>query len=149
VKGIYSTDNSSWGTNDDLDDDVWETFSSQNITGDVYKDSGALHTFRYFKLKVELSTSDTSKRIIIHTITYLGNVINLFGNIVNKTIASGGTAVALSGFNATPAITVTPVGATPLVPIITAQSASSVTIKLYNLAGNAVAGNANLTIIGV
>jgi len=149
VKGIYSTDNSSWGTNDDLDDDVWETFSAQNITGDIYKASGTLQTFRYFKIKVELSTTDTSNRIIIHTITYLGNVVNLFGMTINKAIAAGGTAVSLSGFNTVPAITVTPVGATPLVPIITAQSVSSVTIKLYNLAGTAVAGSCNLTIIGV
>ena len=37
---------------------------------------------------------------------------------------------------------------TPLVPLITAQSASSVTVKLFNLSGVAVAGNANITIIG-
>jgi hypothetical protein len=34
------------------------------------------------------------------------------------------------------------------VPLITAQSASSVTIKLFNLSGVAVAGNVNITIIG-
>jgi hypothetical protein len=67
---------------------------------------------------------------------------------VYKAIASGGTTINLSGFKATPAITVTPVGATPLVPLITAQSASSVTIKLFNLSGVAVAGNVNITIIG-
>jgi len=81
-------------------------------------------------------------------LTYLGNVINLFGFEANKAIAAEGTTISLSGFTATPAITVTPVGATPLVPLITGQSASSVTVKLFNLSGVAVAGNANITIIG-
>ena len=149
VYGIYSTDNTNWGTNTGLDDNVWETFSMQNITGDVYKASGTLKTFRYFKFYIVLSTSDTSKRIILHTLTYLGNVVNVFGMTVNVAIASGGTSTALSGFNATPAITVTPVGTAPLVPVITAQSANNVTIKLYNMAGTAVSGSCNITMIGV
>ena len=53
--------------------------------------------------------------------TYLGNVINLFSKEVNKAIAAGGTTISLTGFKETPAITVTPVGATALVPLITAN----------------------------
>jgi len=150
IKAQYSTNDSDWGANSPVfDDDNWETLSIANITGGIYKATGALCTFRYFKIKVELATSVTTDRIILHAMTYLGNVINLFGQEVNKTIAIGGTAISLSGFNATPAITVTPVGATPLIPLITAQSSSSVTIKLYSIAGNDVGGNANITIIGV
>ena len=107
-----------------------------------------MKSFRYFKIKIELSTTVTTDRIILHKMTYLGNVINLFGKEANKAIAEEGTTISLSGFNTTPAITVTPVGATPLVPLITEQSASSVTVKLFNLSGVAVAGNANITIIG-
>jgi hypothetical protein len=148
IKGIYSTDGTNWGTNDTLNDGVWETLGILNITGAIYKASGSLKSFRYFKIKIELSTTVTTDRIILHTLTYLGNVINLYAMEVYKAIASGGTTINLSGFKATPAITVTPVGATPLVPLITAQSASSVTIKLFNLSGVAVAGNVNITIIG-
>jgi len=148
IKGIYSTNGTNWGTNDTLNDGVWETLGILNITGAIYKASGSLKSFRYFKIKIELSTTVTTDRIILHTLTYLGNVINLFGFEANKAIAAEGTTINISGFNTTPAITVTPIGATPLVPLITAQSASSVTIKLFNLSGVAVAGNANITIIG-
>ncbi|MCK4522081.1 MAG: hypothetical protein KAU20_05890 [Nanoarchaeota archaeon] len=150
ISAQYSTDNTNWGTNKpNLNDNNWETLTQRQITGDIYKSMGALFTFRYFKLKIALTTSDTSKRIILHTLTYLGNVVNLFGHLVNQTIASGGTTFTLSGFNDIPAITVTPVGSTVLVPLITAQSSSSMTIKLYNLAGNFVGGTCNITIIGV
>jgi hypothetical protein len=149
IKIIYSTDNTNWGTNVALNDNVWETATIQNITESIYKAAGTLKTFRYFKVKVELSTTVTTDRIILRAMTYLGNVVNIFGQEVNKTIAAGGTAISLNGFNATPAITVTPVGATALVPLITAQSKDSVTVKLYNLAGNSVGGVCNLTIIGV
>jgi hypothetical protein len=148
IKGIYSTNGTNWGTNDTLNDGVWETLSILNITEAIYKATGSLKSFRYFKIKIELSTTVTTDRIILHTLTYLGNVTNLYAMEVYKAIASGGTTINLSGFKATPAITVTPVGATPLVPLITAQSASSVTIKLFNLSGVAVAGNVNITIIG-
>jgi len=149
ITAIFSSDDISWGTNAALNDDVWETLSIANITGDVYKATGALRTFRYFKIKVSLATTDTSDRIILHTMTYLGNVVTLFGQAVNETIASGGTVITLNGFNATPAVTVTPVGAGLLIPLITAQSSNSVTVKLYNLAGNDTGGSANITIIGV
>ena len=65
------------------------------------------------------------------------------------TIAAGGTVIPLTGFNAAPGVTVTAVGATPLVPMISAESASSVTVHLYNLAGADVGGTGNLAIIGV
>jgi len=78
----------------------------------------------------------------------LGNVINVYAMEVYKAIASGGTTINLSGFKATPAITVTPVGATPLVPVVTAQSKDSATIKLYSLAGADTGGYVNITIIG-
>ena len=149
IKAIYSINNSNWGTNDDLNDNVWETLNIRNITEDVYVSTGTLKTFRYFKVKVELATTAAADRIILHTLTYLGNVINVFGMEVETTIAAGGTAITLTGFNAVPAVTVTPVGATLLIPLITAQSASSVTIKLYNLAGNDVGGTCNMVVIGV
>jgi len=150
IKLQYSTDNVNFGANSPtFNDGLWETAAINKITGDIYKATGALSTFRYFKVKIELTTTVTTDRIILHTMTYLGNVVNLFGQEVNKTIANGGTAISLNGFNATPAITVTPVGSTPLVPIITAQSSSSITVKLYNLAGNDVGGHANINLIGV
>jgi len=150
IKLQYSTNNVDFGANSPaFDDGLWETAPINNITGDIYKATGALFTFRYFKVKIELATTVTTDRIILHTMTYLGNVVNLFGMESNKAIASGGTTIDLSGFHTTPAITVTPVGSTALVPLITAQSSSSVTIKLYNLSGSAVGGNANITIIGV
>ena len=147
ISAQYSMDNVSFGTNADLDDSTWETLTQ--VTESPYKATGNLFTFRYFKIKVELVTTDTSDRIILHTMSYIGNVVNIFGQEVNKTIAAGGTTISLNGFNTTPAITVTPVGATALVPLITAQSKDSVTVKLYNLAGNSVGGVCNLTIIGV
>jgi len=119
IKGIYSTDGTNWGTNDALDNGVWETLVIQNITGDTYKATGTLKSFRYFKIKVELSTAVTTDRIILHTMTYLGNVVNLFGFEANKAIAAGGTTISLTGFHTTPAITVTPVGPTLLLPKLT------------------------------
>ena len=149
IKAQYSTNDADFGANSpDFDDGLWETLSIANITGDIYKATGALLTFRYFKIKTELATTVTTDKIILHAMTYLGNVINVFGMVVATTIASGGTVVPLTGMNSTPAIAVTPVGATLLFPLITAQSKDSVTIKLYNLAGNDVGGNCNLTIIG-
>jgi len=149
IKAQYSTNDADFGANSpDFDDGLWETLSIANITGDIYKATGALLTFRYFKIKTELATTVTTDRIILHAMTYLGNVINVFGMVVATTIASGGTVVPLTGMNSTPAIAVTPVGATLLFPLITAQSKDSVTIKLYNLAGNDVGGNCNLIIIG-
>jgi len=148
ITAIFSSDNVNWGTNENLNDNVWETLVISNITGDIYKATGKLRTFRYFKIKVSLATTNTSDRIILYTITYLGNVVTLFGREVNETIAVGGTVVTLRGFTETPAVTVTPVGAVPLVPLITAQSINEVTIKLYNLAGNDVGGQCNITIIG-
>jgi len=148
IKFIYSSDGTNWGTNETLDDDVWETASALNVTENIYKASGTLKNFRYFKIKIEISTTVTTDRIILHTMTYLGNVINLYAMEVYKAIASGGTTINLSGFKATPAITVTPVGATPLVPVVTAQSKDSATIKLYSLAGADTGGYVNITIIG-
>lgn len=148
IKFIYSSDGMSWGTNEALNDDVWETASALNVTENIYKSSGTLKNFRYFKIKIEISTTVTTDRIILHTMTYLGNVINLYAMEVYKAIASGGTTINLSGFKATPAITVTPVGATPLVPVVTAQSKDSATIKLYSLAGADTGGYVNITIIG-
>ncbi|MFH1623542.1 MAG: hypothetical protein ABID54_00110 [Pseudomonadota bacterium] len=148
-EAIYSIDDISWGTNDpDLDDDNWENLTIRNTIGDTYRATGNLFTFQYFKIRVTLNTSDTSDRIILYGLTYLGNIVNLFGMEVNETIAIGGTSISLSGFNTTPAITVTPVGATPLVPLITAQSSSSVTVELYNLAGDDVGGQCNIVVIG-
>jgi len=150
IKFQYSIDGINFGTNaPSFDDGLWETASINRITGNIYKASGNLFTFAHFKVKVELETTSTIDRIILHTMTCLGNVTNLFGMKCNKAIASEGTTIDLKGFNSTPAITVTPIGSTPLVPLITAQSSSSVTIKLYNLSGNAVSGNANITMIGI
>ena len=147
IKGIYSTDNSNWGSNDTLDDNVWEDFNIQN-TGGIYQASGHIRSFRYFKVQINLTISDSSKRVILYDLNYNGNVINVFGLRENVSIASGGTSFTLQGFNNLPAITVTPIGSSPLIPLITAQSESSVTIKLFDLSGSDVGGNCNLTIIG-
>ena len=150
ITAQYSMDNINFGANSPtFDDNNWETLTQKQITGDIYKAAGNLYSFRYFKIKVALATTDTGDRIIIHTMTFLGNVITLFGRLVNQTVAAGGTGFPLSGFNETPAITVTSVGATPLVPLITAQSSSNATINLFNLAGNDVGGRCNVTLIGV
>ena len=146
----YSLNGTDFGTNAGVFDDAnWETMTQAQVTGDIYKASGSLFTFRYFKIKVALETSDTDDRIILHTMTLLGNLINLFSYRFNVTIAAGGTVIPLTGFNAAPGVTVTAVGATPLVPMISAESASSVTVHLYNLAGADVGGTGNLAIIGV
>ncbi len=149
IKAQYSTDNISWGANTPgFDDGLWETLSQRNITGNIYRASGALYTVRFFKIKVELTATDTAKRIILHTMSFLGNIVNLFGIFVEQTIAVGGTVFNLQGFGQTPGITVTPVGAATLIPKITAQSAASVTIELRSLADVDVGGTANINIIG-
>jgi len=153
ITAQYSTNDADFGANSPtFDDNNWETLTQSQISGSIYKAAGSVYTFRYFKVKVALATTDTGDRIILHTMTYLGNIINLFGQIVNQVIAAaGGTEVSYSGFNATPAITVTPVGAVPLVPVITAQSSTAATIKLFSVTDPAVdvGGNCNITIIGV
>jgi len=150
LSAIYSTDNINWGTNAAFDDDVAEVLTPVQVSGDIYKISGTLFTFRYVAIFVELATSNTAHRIILHNMIISGNVINLFKQVTGQTIAaSGGTTINYSGFNSTPAITVTPVGATVLVPLITSQSSSSATIKLYNMSSTDVGGTCNITMIGV
>jgi len=150
VEAIYSTDDSNWGTNGTaLDDGNWETLNTRNISGNTYRSNGNLFTYRYFKIKVTLTTTDTSKRIILYNMYFKGNVVNVYGFFENQTIAAGGTNFSITGFNSTPAITVTTKGATPLVPLITAASSSSFTVKLYNLSGSAVGGVADIIYMGV
>ena len=150
VEGIYSNDNSSWGTNGTtLDDGIWETFNTRNVTGNTYRSTGNLFTFRYFKIKITLNSSDTSKRIILYNMYFKGNVVNVYGYYEGETIASGGTSFSPTGLNSTPSITVTPKGSSPLVPLVTAASSSSFTVKLYNLSGSAVGGTCDIVYMGV
>jgi hypothetical protein len=150
VQAIYSLDNTNWGTNEpNLNDNVWETLNTKNVSGNTYTSTGNLFTFRYFKIKVTLTTSDTSKRIILYNMYFKGNVVNVYGFFEGKTIAAGGTSFSITGFSSIPSVTVTPKGSTPLVPLVTAASSSSFTVKLFNLSGSAVEGVADIIYMGV
>ena len=150
VKLQYSTDNISWGANSpSFDDGLWETCSIKLVTGNIYRATGNLYTFRYYKCKIEISTTDTAKRIIFHTLTYYGNVVNIYTYLESQTVAAGGTSFPLKGFNSIPAICVTAKGTAPLVGLITAASSTSFTVNLYNLAGTDVGGTADMVVMGV
>lgn len=147
VKGIYSSDNVNWGINDALNDGNWEDYKIVQA-GDTYQASGTIHTFRYFKIQVNFNLANDLKRLILFNLHFYGNVINVFGFRRNVSVASGGTTFSLQGFRTIPSITVTPIGSNPLIPVILQQSTDSVVIKLFDLNGNDVGGNCNLTIIG-
>lgn len=150
IEAVYSHDGSSWGTNSpSLDNGEWETLTIKQLTGNIYRASGNLFSFRYFKIRATLTTSDANKRIILYSMYFKGNIVNAYGYFAEQAIATDGTVFLLNGYHSAPAVTVTPVGATPLAPLVTEISNESVTIKLFSLEGVSVGGVANITIIGV
>ena len=147
VEAIYSKDGTNWGTNDpDLDDNVWETLSERQV-GEQYYYQGTIFIFRYFKVRITLSTTDTDKRIIITGLMYRINLVNLIGYKEQLTIAAGGTVVTYQGFNKIPAITVTPHNSA-LIGVVSNKSTTQAKIHLYNLSGSDVGGVADICIIG-
>ena len=148
VEAIYSTDGTNWGTNDpDLNDGVWETLT-EHTAGEQYYYVGTILIFRYFKIRITLTTTDTNKRIIITSLMYRINLVNLVGYKEQITIAEGGTIITYQGFDKIPSITITPVGDTPLVPLISSKTLTQATVHLFDLSGVDVGGVADICIIG-
>jgi hypothetical protein len=150
VEAIYSTDNTNWGTNrGTLNDNMWETLLMQEIGSNIFRFSGSLFSFRYFKIRITLSTSDTSQRIILYNCKYYGNVVNMYGFFENEQIASGGKSFSIQGFNDPPAVNVTPKGTSPLVSVVNNVSIDGFTVQLFDLSGSDVGGNADIIYMGV
>lgn len=150
VSAIYSTNNSDWGSNDPgLDDTLWETLSGTKMTGNQWRFTGSLYTLRYFKIRIALSTADTTKRIILYGMSYLGNVVNVYGYLLNKAVAAGGTAFTIAGYLGVPSVTVTPIGTTPIIAVVSDQTTTGFTVRLFNTSGVGIAGNCNIIIMGV
>ena len=150
VEAIYSTDNTNWGTNrGTLNDNMWETLLMQEIGNNILRFVGSLFSLRYFKIRITLSTSDTSQRIILYNCKYYGNVVNMYGFFENEQIASGGKSFSTQGFNDPPAVNVTPKGTSPLVPVVNNVSSDGFTVQLFDLSGSDVGGNADIIYMGV
>lgn len=148
VEMLYSLDNIVWGNNEGLlNNNTWDIGAERNVTGDTYRWNGNLHAFRYFKVRITLTTSNTAHRIILANPIFLGNVVNIYGYFKGQTIAAGGTAFTINGYNAPPAITVT--SKTDVrIPVITGDTAAGFTAHLYNIAGSDVGGTADIIIMG-
>lgn len=150
VSGIYSANNTDWGSNDPgLDDDAWETLTGVRLTGSQWRFTGSVYTMRYFKIKVTLTTTDPSKRIIVYGLEYRGNVVNVYGYLYNQDVDVAGTAFTISGYLGVPAVTVTPIGDTPVFHSVSGQTKTGFTVKLFNPAGEGIAGKCNIIIMGV
>jgi len=69
AQAIYSKDGVNWGTNEDCNDDNWETLTQTTaVEGTETEEAweGSVLSFRYFKVRFILQTTDTSKRIIVN-----------------------------------------------------------------------------------
>ena len=149
VEAIYSLDGTNWGTNAGVfNDNNWETCVLRNVSGTRNRWNGNLYTFRYFKFKITLNTTNTSSKVILYNMQFLGNVVNVYESLQNQTIAIGGTTFPLSGYNAPPAITVTANGLIRI-PMVSNVSANSFTVTLYSSSGVDQGGTADIIIMGV
>ena len=149
VQALYSKDNLSWGSNELCTDNVWYTMTEKNILGDASDFGSVVLTFRYFRIKITVTTTDNTKRLITYYLNYRVNYVNLFGYQTELVIPVGGVTIALSGFNKKPAVTINAMGTYPKLGMISTLTKGTVTSKLYNLAGAAVRGSVCVTIIGV
>ena len=150
VSCIYSADNTNWGSNDpSLNDNIWETLTGTRLTGTQWRFAGSVYTMRYYKIRVSLATTDTTKRIILYGLEFRGNVVNVAGYLYNQAVAASGTNFTISGYLGVPAVTVTPIGATPIIPVVSGQTKTGFTVRLFNTSGTGIAGNCNIIIMGV
>lgn len=149
VQALYSQDNISWGSNENCNDNVWCTMTERNILGDASDFGSIVLTFRYFRVKITVTTTDNTKRLIVYYLNYRINYVNLFGYQTELVIPVGGVTVALSGFNKKPSVTVSAMGTYPKFGMISTLTKGTVVAKLYNVAGAAVRGSACMAIIGV
>jgi hypothetical protein len=105
---------------------------------------------RYLQFKITLSTSDATKNAFISQFqVQCGLPKNISLTFPNVTIVAGGTTVAFGyTFQNMPVVKVTPIGSTPLVPQNITPGLSSAVLKLFNLAGTSVGGNADVSVEG-
>jgi hypothetical protein len=149
VEFISSTDGVNFGTNDpDLDDNVWEATLINHLHGSTYRAQANLHTQRYYKCKITLTTSDSANWIVVHNVSFLGNLVNVYGFFANQAVAAIGTSFSISGFKDVPAVVVTSVGNAYYGEVYN-LTLSGFDVKLYDAAGVAQAGTANIIIMGV
>jgi len=139
-----------WGTDEGVfTDEAWEVCTETSITPTKSRWSGDLHAIRYFKFRITLTTSDTSQNIILHDLKYFGNVVNVYGSLVDQSIPAAGRTFTISGYTSIPAVTVTvQSGAGILIPVVSSKSATSFTVHLYNLSSVATLGTADIIIMG-
>ncbi len=106
-----------------------------------------IYTIRYFKIRIKVQTTDTTKNVRVYECNFQMDVKDQEETGTNVAIAAGGTTITFAkSFSQTPNIQVSTVGASAFVPVITAQSSVSFTVKLWD--SNAVpqafvAGNVN------
>ena len=105
---------------------------------------------RYIKFKVTLSTTVNIENIFatkFYSEAGLSKPISI--RFTNQTIAAGGTTIQYGHtFNSAPSVNVTPVGSSALIPLVTDQTTTQCTIKLFNTSAVDVGGNANITVEG-
>lgn len=150
LDAIFSKDNIAWGSNENCDDNTWYSMQRQTV-GDTWVSNyvSLVLTYRYFKVRITLTTSDNTKRVMTYNITYNFNIINLFGYQTELVIGTDGVTIALAGFNKKPAVTITAMGTTPKVGLVSGLTAGSANIKVYKTDTKALTrGSVCVTVIG-
>ena len=128
----YSTDNVSFGSNSPtFNDDIFETLT-ESATGGASDFTGSILTFRYIKIRIELTTLNTAHNITLSGTTFKVDQVTLVGFKDRQTIASGGTSVTYTGFNLVPAVTATIIGDYPGFAVVTTKSTTAATVKVFS-----------------
>lgn len=123
------------------DDDIIFGAFTPYVTGE--------YTTRFFKLKFTLSSPGGSTRVKITDLKIDADAPIRVEEFLNQSVAVAGTAFDIDpDFITLQAITVTTVGSSALVPVITTQSVSSFTVKIFDDNGVDVGGSINATARG-
>ena len=113
--------------------------------------SGEL-TFRYLQVKIILTTTNAYAIMKILSLKIYIDVPDKNLEILNRSIIVEGTTIVFVdegvAFQAVKSIVVSTVGASPLIPLITAQSNDNCTIRLFDVDGVAQPGAVNVSCYG-
>lgn len=132
VKAQYSTDNVSFGANSPtFDDGLFETLTESAIGGGS-NFRGSIFSFRYFKVKIELTTLNTNDNITLSSIRLQADQVNLTAFKDRVTIAAAGTEITYSGYSSVPAVIPSVVGNYPGLAVVTTKSTTAATIKVFS-----------------
>jgi len=111
---------------------------------------GGVYTVRYYKVRLLIQTNDTTKNVQVYECSVVADVKDKEERFVNQAIAAAGTLITFTKAYATaPAVNITVLGTTPLVPRAEGKTNLSMTVKLRNqTSGVDEAGNVDITVRG-